>query len=301
MLYVIYPDVEIWQYMLQDYKEDRDEIRIRALNQNCGKWQLAMRKIFNNSRLPSVFLFNQRVRKELGALKEGDSVLLCDYADPVLVKAIYSLVSPAVKKHYWIWNPVTDSDRAFYSHSFEIMKSLGFALATFDEHDANLYDMTLYNQFMRKENVENKAYDELYDFYFVGFAKNRESDLLKLKEQLKDFRVLFKIVHNPAEAIPYEEIVQNILRSKCIVDYVQHNQAGMTLRPLEAMFYKKKLLTNNRSIRQFDFYTPENVFIIGEDDFSSICDFIKSPFKPIDESIVKKYDTSSWLSHFRNN
>lgn len=298
MLYVIYPDVEIWQYMLQDYKEDRDGIRIRALNQNCKKWQLAMRKIFNNSRLPSVFLFNQRLRKELSALKEGDSVLLCDYADPIIVKAINSLVSPVVKKHFWIWNPVTDKDRTFYSHAFKVMNINGFTLATFDEHDAKQYGMHLYNQFFRKDNNVNEKGDEPYDFYFIGYAKNREQDLLRLKEQLKNFRVLFKIVHRGDEAISYEESVKNIMHSKCIVEYVQHNQSGMTLRPLEALFYNKKLITNNSNTINYDFYCPENVFILGKDKFEDLNVFLETPCRITTRELVEKYCVKSWFNHF---
>lgn len=299
MLYVIYPDMEIWHYMLHDYKIDRHDVRIRALNQNCAKWQLAIRKMFNNCKVPSFCIFNSRLRRELKQLGKGDSVLLCDYADPVLARAISSLVSPNVKKHYWIWNPVTDKDRAFYSRGFEVMKSLGFKLSTFDEADAKQYGMQLYKQFFRKEDVTGRTSEEKYDFYFVGFAKNRENDLLKLKEHLKNYRLLFKIVHNYSEAITYDESVNNILQSRCVVEYVQHNQTGMTLRPLEAMFYHKKLITNNLDSVNYDFYCPENIFIIGKDDFKELPKFLKTPYKNIDMALVDSYCISSWFNHYK--
>lgn len=301
MLYVIYPDMEIWHYMLHDYKTDGQDVCIRALNQNCAKWQLAIRKVFKNYRVPTFCIFNSQLRRELKQLSEGDSVLLCDYADPVLAKAISSLVSNKVKKHYWIWNPVTDRDRAFYSHGFEVMKSLGFELSTFDEADAKQYGMQLYKQFFRKEDVTNKKLDEKYDFYFVGFAKNRENDLLKLKEKLKNYRLLFKIVHSYAEAITYDESVNNILQSRCVVEYVQHNQTGMTLRPLEAMFYKKKLITNNQNTDCFDFYHPDNIFIIGKDQFEDLQVFLKKPYYDLCAEMVDEYSVKTWLNHYKEN
>ena len=299
MLYVIYPDMEIWHYMLHDYKNDSQDVCIRALNQNCAKWQLAIRKIFNNCKVPSFCIFNSRIRRELKRLGEGDSVLLCDYADPVLAKAISSLVSPKVKKHYWIWNPVTDKDCAFYSYGFEVMKSLGFELSTFDEADAKQYGMQLYKQFFRKENIAGQSLEEKYDFYFVGFAKNRENDLLKLQQQLKDFRLLFKIVHSYAETITYDESVNNILQSRCVVEYVQHNQTGMTLRPLEAMFYRKKLITNNLNTSNYEFYYPENIFIIGKDEFKDLPEFLIKPYREIEKKIVDEYNISSWLNNYK--
>lgn len=298
MLYVIYPDMEIWHYMLHDYQNDSQDVCIRALNQNCAKWQLAIRKVFNRNKVPSFCIFNSRLRRELKQLCKGDSVLLCDYADPVLAKAVSSLVSPVVRKHYWIWNPVTDKNRAFYSHGFEVMKSLGFELSTFDEADAKQYGMQLYNQFFRKENSIIKPIEDKYDFYFVGFAKNREEDIHKLKQQLKDFRLLFKIVHSYAEAITYDESVNNILQSRCVVEYVQHNQTGMTLRPLEAMFYRKKLITNNQNTVNYEFYCPENIFIIGKDSMDDLYEFIKSPYRDVDSKIVDKYNVSAWLNNF---
>ncbi len=299
MLYVIYPDMEIWHYMLHDYENDSLDVCIRALNQNCTKWQLAIRKIFNNRKVPSFFIFNSRVRQELKQLGEGDSVLLCDYADPILAKAIDSLVSSKVKKYYWIWNPVTDRDRAFYTHGFAVMKSLGFELSTFDETDAKQYGMQLYKQFFRKEDITDRKIEEKFDFYFVGFAKNREGDLLKLQEHLKEFRLFFKIVHTYAEAIPYAESVNNILQSRCVVEYVQHNQSGMTLRPLEAMFYKKKLITNNQNTVNYDFYAPENIFIIGKDDFQGLPEFLNIPYRQVDSVLIDKYNISTWLNHYK--
>lgn len=301
MLYVIYPDVEIWQYMLQDYKEDRDGIRIRALNQNCKKWQLAMRKIFNNSRLPSVFLFNQRLRKELSALKGGDSVLLCDYADPVLAKAINSLVSPVVKKHFWIWNPVTDKDRSFYSHAFKVMNVNGFRLATFDKHDAKIFNIDYYPQFYRMDMDKKEDFEILYDFYFIGASKGRDKIINSLNETLSSkYKTYLKLVNKKSDSITYSENINNVIHSRCLIDIVQAGQSGLTLRPLEALAYNKKLISNNKNLIKCDFYHKDNIFILGIDKLEDIDTFMQSPCRQIEDSIRSKYDTANWVKNFMN-
>lgn len=297
MLYIIYPDVDIWNYMLQDYKEDSKDVIIRPLNRYCSKWQLPIRKLLNNSKLPSWMILGNQMRHELRSLKNGDSILICDYADPVLSMAVSSIVDIEVKKNYWIWNPASDNI-SFYSHGFDVMRKYGYKLATFDPNDAKDYGMDNYHQFFRMTKKSDRV-EENHDFYFVGFAKNREQELLRLKEKLKDFRTLFKIAHSGSETISYEESIKNIQQSKCIVEYIQHNQSGMTLRPLEAICYEKKLITNNLYVVNYNFYRPENVFVLGKDKIENISNFINTPYITLPESLIAEYSVETWLNNFK--
>lgn len=56
---------------------------------------------------------------------------------------------------------------------------------------------------------------------------------------------------------PYEEVIQSVVNTNCILEVMQDNQEGATLRYLEAVVYNKKLLTNNKSITTFPFYNPQ--------------------------------------------
>ena len=76
-------------------------------------------------------------------------------------------------------------------------------------------------------------------------------------------------------------------------------QDGITLRPLEAFFLKKKLITNMKNIVKYDFYNSNNIFILGVDDFNKISEFINSPFDDKDYNrIVEKYCFRGWLKRF---
>ena len=102
------------------------------------------------------------------------------------------------------------------------------------------------------------------------------------------------------KGINYEQILKYIAESKCIIDIVQEGQGGLTWRPLEAMFYRKKMITNFKDIKEYDFYKKDNIFIIGEDDPSNIKNFVNTGYVDIPQNIIKKYTIDGWIENFIN-
>ena len=68
---------------------------------------------------------------------------------------------------------------------------------------------------------------------------------------------------------------------------------------MEALFYEKKLITNNKNIINYDFYCKENIFILEKDDIEELPQFLKTPYKKIDNEIVNKYEFENWLEGFK--
>lgn len=297
MIYIIYPDVDVWNFVLKGV-EDNYPIIKRPLNRYCQKWQLAFRKTFPNLRSSKRFLFNKLMRKELKGIKEGDSLVLCDYRDLCLIRTLSSSLQPKVKKYLWLWNPIKTEEEYTFKNKSKIMKEEGFILSTFDSQDANKYDLILYNQFFRMNIRPKELSKEAIDFYFIGFSKNREDIILQLKKDLSDFKTFFKIVHNNSEYISYEENIKLSAQSRCLVEIIQQGQSGMSLRPLEALALHKKLISNNKDLVNMDFYHPNNIFILGLDSITKIHQFMESPMETIDEKIILKYDVSTWLKNF---
>lgn len=297
MIYFIYPNVDIWEYMV-DGIDDKDVI-CRPLNPNCNKLQLVCRKLFTNCQLPDFMLFGSKMRKELRSLGAGDTVLIPDYTDVCLFKTISAMVKPEVKKCLWIWNPVKSHERERMYGVYDAITQAGFEISTFDKGDADRYNQKLYNQFFRmKQNLSDTK--EEYDFYFIGFEKDRGKIIAELRDRLKGFKTDFRVIHNVSECVPYAQNIENIKKARCVIEIVQDGQQGITLRPLEALACGKKLLTTNRKIRNFDFYSPENIFIIGEDDYANIGSFLKSDMYRFQDDVIGKYDLSIWLNHYRS-
>ena len=106
------------------------------------------------------------------------------------------------------------------------------------------------------------------DVYFVGKAKNRQKEIVKVYELLKShgLRCDFHIANVPASEqvysddidynpnISYQENLQHILHTKCLLEIMQQDGAGFTQRGCEAVCLDKKLLTNNPKIKEAPFY-----------------------------------------------
>ena len=78
---------------------------------------------------------------------------------------------------------------------------------------------------------------------------------------------------------------------------MQHpKQTGLTMRTIETLGAKKKLITTNPHVKEYDFYRPENILIVDRYNPVITKEFLDAPWKEIPENIYKKYSISSWLN-----
>lgn len=170
---------------------------------------------------------------------------------------------------------------------------------TFDRNDAEKYNMKCNPQFYNDKIKIDKVKLE-YDFLFLGRAKDRKQELLELEEILREkgFNTNFKIIEDEKDYISYEEYLKLVAKSKCIIDYNQNGQIGLSLRPMEALFFNKKLLTNNSNIKNYDFYSEKNIFILEKDKSRDIKKFMNGDMEEINSNIIKNYNIDSWLNRF---
>ena len=215
-----------------------------------------------------------------------------------LLTALSRSVKEGVKCYLWIWNPIKGAYREWFACNVEKIKRLGYTICTFDPKDAEAFGLQLMNQFFDMRCAADSSQELRWDCYFIGYAKDRRAEIEKMQQQLSGLRTNFVVVEKPSDAIPYARNMENVVASRALVDIVQGEQSGLTLRPLEALACRKKLITNNVAIKGCDFYSPENVFIVGEDDIATIGQFVESEYCPVAESIVERYDVNSWLGQF---
>lgn len=193
-----------------------------------------------------------------------------------------------------------------HRHPEELRGSYGCELWTYSKDDCEKYDMTKYNQFyLIPKELREKDEPIEQDVYFIGEDKHRIGRLMDLKFKLEQRGMTTKIgvVADPhmdytAEerklltvALPYKEVLENVLHSRCIIDIVGKVNYGMTYRCLEAAVLKKKLITNYVDIKDVDFYNKRNIFVLGVDDEADLRDFVMSPF---DNTIDDKLETYSF-------
>lgn len=179
----------------------------------------------------------------------------------------------------------------------------------------------------RYERIASKHVDNYkYDFMFVGTAHPKKYKYVKemsrklsriYKKQYIYFFYPSRLVYfyrkikNPElkhstysefhfTALKSEEMDKLLLESKCVLDSAQDGQSGLTIRVLETLGAKRKIITTNPDIVNYDFYRKENVYVYnGTFDFSDI--FFYSAYVEIDDSVYKKYSLKSWLNTLLKN
>lgn len=156
------------------------------------------------------------------------------------------------------------------------------------------------------------------DVFFAGKDKERLKTLLELKEEFTRHGIKTEFLIFPERGkkytesekvhmvfkgqrwweylIPYEAILEGDLRSKAILDIVQEGQTGLTWRPIEALLLERKLITNFVGIKEYDFYSKENIFILGEDDMSLLVHFLNSPYSKVSEKVKQRYTFSGMVA-----
>ena len=107
--------------------------------------------------------------------------------------------------------------------------------------------------------------------YLFHKLKNKEYK----KAKYKDFEL---------EKLSTEQIMNIFNKSKCILDAPQAGQTGLTIRTIECLGAKRKLITTNSDIRNYDFYNESNILVFNKSvDLDSV--FFTSEYKDIPKDI----------------
>ena len=77
-------------------------------------------------------------------------------------------------------------------------------------------------------------------------------------EQISDDNITYN------QYIPYDVCLKEIQSSNCLLDIIQGNSEGYTLKVCEAIFYDKLLITSNQKIKEAPFYDPQKILIISD-------------------------------------
>ena len=64
------------------------------------------------------------------------------------------------------------------------------------------------------------------------------------------------------DSLGMKEVNDIISRSKAIIDCPLPNQNGLTMRTFETLALGKKLITTNKNIVYYDFYSSNNIFVV---------------------------------------
>lgn len=148
----------------------------------------------------------------------------------------------------------------------------------FDPLDAEKYGFKYQPLLYSKNTLENVVPGK--SVFYVGNAKDRLSSLHKVYDRLKKLeeKTVFYITGVPEDKmlensdivynhqISYLECLKNIQSSDCLLDIIQGDSSGFTIKVCEAVYYNKLLITTNEHVRELPFYDERYMKIIKSPD-----------------------------------
>lgn len=290
---------EYLDYILEGLNDD---VRIIDVQTKESLIWRAMHLVFNgHSEDPSRFLLSYISWKTYRQLRKitNDNVLLMGAIDFRLSNIICRLLPRSVRIHSWNWNPMGTKERNRLEREVEYSKSKGRHLSVFNPLDAIEYGLEFVNQVYRFSDTVDKPVTK-HDCYWLGAGKGR-TEIIEYTRKILERNGIecnFKVISRKSDFISYRQNLHLLQESKCLVDFTNPDNQGLSLRVMEALFFKKKLISNNSFILECDFYNPDDFFILGHDDESRLTKFIDSPYTSIPDDILIRYDINSWIKQF---
>ena len=137
--------------------------------------------------------------------------------------------------------------------------------------------------------IKSNGLSTFFYLFFPGkllFWQKKLSDPTFRKYRASNFR--YKMI-TADEASGYME------KSRASLDVEGPGQTGLTMRTIEVLGAKRKLITTNRTIKDYDFYDERNILIVDRNCQEIDLNFIKTPFVEIDPEIYERYSIEAWI------
>jgi len=91
------------------------------------------------------------------------------------------------------------------------------------------------------------------------------------------------------------DVLSVIAASSAVLDFQHPNQTGLTMRTIEMLGARKKIITTNASVKKYDFYHPENIAVIDRKNPVIDPAFFSVPYVQLPPDLYEKYSIDGWL------
>lgn len=234
-------------------------------------------------------------------LKKYKVIIIFDNCATVLLLKMIYKINPQANVKIWLWN--------IPQNPIEELKKYA-EIITFDKKYAKENNIGYMNQFY-PTTIKSNLKELKWDVLFVGADKGRYEQVRKIARELRSNKksYFFYIYKKEQKAeieddlgiiignrmMDYTELLDKIFESKTVLEINIDSQVGLTLRTMESLFFEKKLITNNKALKDYDFYRKNNIYILDNKEENSIIEFLDSSYSQVDKDIVKKYSYERWI------
>lgn len=171
----------------------------------------------------------------------------------------------------------------------DILNSYYDVVFAFDKADSFRYNFAylplIYAQDTKREALT--GFEDI-DLFYVGKAKDRLNIIheIFIKAKSEGLKCDFNVINVPQEKqlnsegihyneeIGYSDVIKRIKRSKCLLDVIQGDSTGLTIKVVESVIYGKKLITTNPNVLVELKGNLENILLYNKE--LSLKEFISS-------------------------
>ncbi|GAA6492351.1 hypothetical protein K280104A7_19150 [Candidatus Bariatricus faecipullorum] len=202
------------------------------------------------------------------------------------------------------------------------VSSLFDRVFTFDSIDATENEKFIFLPLFWSDDSNKTSLTQIeYDFSFVGFGHTERYNFIKKIEKqaaANNYRCCFRLylpsllhflrgkyitkIFNGAKindfvykAIPHDKTKEITLCSRIVVDLELETQSGLTMRTIETHGLRKKLITTNQNISNYDFYNTNNILIVDRKNPIIPKHFVESSYQCLEEKLYEKYSLKHWI------
>lgn len=185
---------------------------------------------------------------------------------------------------------------------------------TFDKKDAIKYNLNFLPNYIHLKKGEivkkpkNKivsitSIDERYStiINIVNFLDNNQIPHETIFFGKKKPANLNKSIVFTDVKLSQKQIQEKIENAEIVLDVLRENQNGLSFRIFDALAIDKKIITTNKSIIDYDFYNPNNIFVIDKKKPEISIDFLNSKYQNIPADTYKNYTLKSWIEKILKN
>ena len=215
---------------------------------------------------------------------------------------------------------LTDNFIAYYHDSINNINRKKEVIPFFDKvysyekKDVEDFNLNFISNFIYLKDIEKLNVSKTYDAFTIMSKDFRFNTLLKMAKYLQSINIGCKfLVHTDrkmsSDLVEYiserknnQQVLDYLKDTNIIVDIHKFGvQDGLTFRVFESLFFNKKLITTNTDIITYDFYNPNNIFVIEDTNNIDIPHaFFETDYIDISPEIYNKYHYASWLKQILN-
>ncbi len=191
---------------------------------------------------------------------------------------------------------------------------------TFDKKDAEISNLNFRPLFFIDKYKYHVIEKTKYEICFIGTAHTDRYIFVKkfianLEKTLNIYcyfylqnQVLYvfnKLFNKEFSSVLYKDISFNslssedvskvIINSKTVIDIHHSQQTGLTMRTIEVLGAKRKLITTNKDIVNYDFFNSNNVYIVDRLNPKVDLEFLELPHIDVSQEIYTKYSLEGWV------